>query len=112
MRAPLAVVVVLVGCTRGDDVPAPAIAALTPASGVAGDVVVISGSDFCQTPEVDDEATCLHTGAVAFGSVPATATAWSDHEVQVGVPEGLTVPVQVRVQVAGRSSNGATLTPR
>lgn len=112
MRAPLALLVALVGCTRGDDVPAPAIAALTPASGAAGDVVVISGSDFCQNPEPDDEATCLHTGTVAFGSVPATAAAWSDHEIQVGVPAGLTVPVQVRVQVAGRSSNGATFTPR
>ena len=32
MRAPLALLVALVGCTRGDDVPAPAIAAVLAAN--------------------------------------------------------------------------------
>ena len=112
MRASeLALCVLLGACTAGDDVPAPHISALIPDQAPGGAVIEITGNYFCQLPDVREDVPCTITGAVEFGTVPGTATLWTDTLIMVEVPQGLTVPVRVRVLAGGHTSNSITFTP-
>jgi len=112
MRASeLMLLALLSACTAGDDVPAPQIAAVTPDHAPSGTVIGISGSYFCQAPAIENDVPCNVSGAVLFGTVPGVATQWSDTEIMVEVPDGLTMPVPVRVQAGGHTSNAVTFTP-
>ncbi len=76
--------------------PPPAITALTPAVGNAGQVVTISGSAFGATEGIS---------AVTFNGLLARVNTWSDTGLSVVVPRDVSSgPVAVRV--AGRPSNG------
>ena len=112
MRTAIVLALGVAACSRGDDVPAPHVAAVEPASGIAGEVVRVVGSDFCQNPEPVDDGSCAAMGVVTFGSAPATTVAWADAEIAVEVPAGLVGPVGVRVGVGGHVSNAVTFTVR
>jgi hypothetical protein len=108
---PLALCLVLVGaCSQSDDVPAPHIASVNPAHGVAGSTVTVSGSDFCQQPvTTDDPLACANVGVVSFGVAPTNTVEYADDSISVEVPNG-TGTVQVVVSSNGRSSNGVDFT--
>jgi hypothetical protein len=59
----------------------PSITSLTPASGLIGTSVTVSGTGFLAAQG---------TGSVAFGTSEASITSWEDTEVVCVVPEGLT----------------------
>ncbi len=76
--------------------PAPAIAAVTPSSGNAGQLVIVSGSAFGATEG---------TSTVTVNGLLASVTSWSDRSVSVVLPRDVSSgPVVVRV--GGRPSNG------
>ncbi len=70
---------------------------LTPLA-LAGQTVVLHGGQFGAG------------GQVYFGDLPADASAWSDEEITVLVPEGASGDVPVRVDVDGAPSNALALT--
>ncbi len=102
---------VLVGCSAGDDVPAPLISNIVPAHGVPGAVVQVHGSDFCQRPAgTTDDPNCDVAGTVHFGAAPATPASWMDTAILVEIPAGITGGVRVQVIAAGRMSNTVPFT--
>jgi hypothetical protein len=92
----------LLGCSAGDDVPAPLIASVTPSHGTPGTSVMIIGDYFCQEPEGDQ---CDNGGTVAFDATPANVGMYSEHTIMVEVPGVTPGVVDVTVTAAGRTSN-------
>jgi hypothetical protein len=80
--------------------PAPAITSLTPASGLVGASVTISGANFGATQG---------SSTVTFNGTAATPTSWSASSIVVAVPTGATSG-NVVVTVGGVSSNGVAFT--
>lgn len=84
----------------GDSVPD--LVSITPTSGTAGSVVTLTGCDFGAE---------RGTSYVSFGNVQASEyLSWSDKEIEVKVPEGVTGTVQVTVTTAQGTSNGVSFT--
>jgi IPT/TIG domain-containing protein len=106
----LALCALLGACAANEDVPAPLVSSVTPDHAPRGSVVRILGDHFCQLPE-GDEGPCDARGTVQFGTIPGTTTLWTDTEIMVEVPQGLTMEVQLRVVTGARSSNTVTFTP-
>jgi hypothetical protein len=98
-----------VACTANDDIPAPAIASVTPNQATPGTPVVIAGSYFCQQTEAGsgetDPLACRVTGAVLFGTAQTDAQQYTDTSITVDVPQLAAGTVSVAVTVAGRVSN-------
>ena len=114
-RRALLAFAVLVGCTANDDIHPPSIGAITPDRAQPGSTVSITGNYFCAQPEADDgddvdPLACVNTGAVSFGTVPATVGQYTDTMITVEVPDGMRGVVTVHVSVAGRTSDGASFT--
>jgi hypothetical protein len=82
------------------DVPAPAIASLSPASGPVGASVTITGTNFGQTQGAS---------IVSFSGTPANATSWSPTAVVATVPNSVTSG-NVTIRVNGLTSNGVGFT--
>jgi hypothetical protein len=83
------------------DVPAaPSIVSLTPASGLSGTVVTITGTNFGVTQGAS---------SITFNGTTATPTGWSATSIVVPVPAGATTG-NVVVTVGGLASNGVLLT--
>lgn len=81
-------------------VPPPTITSLTPSSGVVGQTVTVTGTNFGVTQG---------SSSVAFNGVTATPTAWSQTSVTAPVPAGATTgPVVITVNA--QPSAGATFT--
>ena len=80
--------------------PSPTITSLTPASGLVGTSVTITGTNFGATQS---------TSAVTFNGTPATPSSWSATSIVVSVPSGATTG-SVLVTVNGAASNGLTYT--
>ena len=78
----------------------PSITSLSPASGLVGTAVVISGANFGSTSGA---------GSVQFNGTAATATSWSATSISVQVPVGATTGAVV-VTVGGQASNGVSFT--
>lgn len=74
---------------------APAISALLPASGPAGTLVTISGSNF---------GVSQGTSSVTFGQLSSTPSQWSSNRIVVAVPSSA-VTGSVVVTVSGQASN-------
>jgi hypothetical protein len=111
MRALVVAAALLVGCSANDDIPAPAVATVMPDHAPAGEVVVVSGSFFCQRPaNVTDDPDCDVAGTVHFGEVPGTATSWMDTAITVEVPAGAVGRADVEVIAGGRASNSIAFT--
>ena len=108
----LVLVVWLAGCTANDDVPAPQLSAVSPASARAGSVVTITGAYLCQQPDTgnEDPLSCANMGSVQFGTSPATPTLWSDTTISVEVPSLAPATLDLSALVAGRSSNAISFT--
>jgi hypothetical protein len=100
------------GCAANDDVPPPAISAITPDHASPGAVVAITGAYFCQRPPRvgNEDPACTTTGVVYFGASPGAPTTWSDNAIMVEVPGGVTCAVAVAVTAAGRTSNQVSFT--
>lgn len=114
MRAAIALaVLMLAACSANDDVPAPAVASITPDHAAPGTAVVIAGSYFCQQPadgsDVDPLA-CKTMGTVQFGTDQVEPQQYTDTSITVDVPQASAGAVSVRVTVAGRASNGVDFT--
>jgi hypothetical protein len=101
--------VALAACSAGDDVPAPAIGAITPGRAAAGVGVTVSGSYLCQNPRTGDDdvdpLACEHVGTVLFDVVPGLVMSYADTMVLVEVPALAQGRFSVVVSVAGRTSN-------
>jgi hypothetical protein len=110
----LLLAVLAAACSANDDIPAPSVGSVVPDRGAAGTLVLVSGMYFCQAPENgsddDPDPMCTSTGDVHFGAAPGTPTNWSDTQIQVEVPDGLSGPVDLTVIAAGRASNAITFT--
>ena len=90
----------------GEDLPAPRIAAIVPASGAAGVTVMIEGDHFCPIPDTGDPpVTCDGAGLVRFGPTTADTSRWADQEIDAIVPALPPGRVDVTVTVGGSSSN-------
>jgi YD repeat-containing protein len=76
----------------------PVISLLNPSSGIVGQSITITGSNFGATQG---------TSTVTFNSTTATATAWSPTSIIVRVPAAATTGPVV-ITVAGLTSNGST----
>jgi uncharacterized protein (TIGR03437 family) len=85
---------------------------ITPASGSAGERVVLTGTRLCGDRGVTDSGACeaLPVGHVSFGidpQVDAGIVAWSDERIEALVPMSAPIgDVLVVVTVDGRTSNG------
>jgi hypothetical protein len=100
--------VLALGCSAGDDVPAPAVSAVVPDHASPGVTVMIVGDYFCQQPETggeEDPLACANMGAVLFGTTPATVAFYAEQMISVEVPPLDSGKVNVAVSVAGRHSN-------
>jgi hypothetical protein len=97
------------GCTQSDDVPAPAIASVSPDHAPAGASVMIAGQGFCQQPDTggEDPLACANMGLVEFGQVPGSIGSYTDDMISVEVPALASGPTTITVAVAGRRSNRA-----
>ena len=103
--------VLLVACSASDDIPAPMISSVQPASAPGGSVVTVTGSFFCQQPDTGDEdPICDTPGEVQFGAAPGTITSWTDTAVMVEVPQALVGAVSLDLVANGRQSNSVTFT--
>lgn len=102
------------GCSANDDVPAPSVGSVVPDHGSAGSLVLVNGMYFCQSPADgsgdNPDPMCDSTGDVHFGAAPGTPTDWSDTQISVEVPDGLSGPVDLTVIAGGRESNSITFT--
>ena len=110
-----ALIALLVGaCTANDDVPAPAVASVTPDHASPGTPVTIAGSYFCQQPDTGsddvDPLACKVTGTVLFGTDQVEAEQYTDTSISVSVPQTSLGAVNVAVTVAGRVSNSVQFT--
>jgi hypothetical protein len=104
----IAVAVVLAACSANDDIPAPVLASATPSSANVGTIIMLSGSYLCQQPEGSDDSdplACAHTGAVAFGEMPANVTQYTDSSITAQVPDLPAGDTQVSVATGGRETN-------
>jgi YD repeat-containing protein len=81
-------------------VPQPATTNLSPASGLVGTAVTVSGLNFGATQG---------TSSITFNGVAATPTSWSASSIVAAVPAGVTTG-SVVVTVAGALSNSVTFT--
>lgn len=92
----------LAGC-NGDNgkTSTPSLSAITPASGVAGSSVTLTGSNFGATQG---------TSTVNFGATAATVTAWSATSITAKVPALAAGSVNVTVTVGGNASNSEPFT--
>jgi hypothetical protein len=111
VRAAIAVLWVGAACTANDDVPAPAIASITPGGGRPDTSVVVLGNYFCQqpAPEPGDEfapLACRAMGTLHFDIETATITGYTDTSITAIVPEAAPGQMRVHLAVGGRSSNG------
>ena len=96
----------LAACSANDDIPAPQVSAVLPATATSGAVVTVEGSYFCQRPATGNEdPLCTSTGEVSFGASPGTISQWTDTAITVEVPQGIAGTVDLTVIVNGRSSN-------
>jgi Bacterial Ig-like domain (group 3)/IPT/TIG domain/Galactose oxidase, central domain/Kelch motif len=78
--------------------PGPTIGTVTPSSGTVGTPVTIGGANFGANEG---------TSTVTFNSIVAPVSSWSDSQVSVSVPAGVTgTNIPVLVTVAGVPSNG------
>ena len=113
MRVALAVML-LAACSANDDVPAPAVASVTPDHAAPGTAVVIAGSYFCQQPDDGsddvDPLACKTMGTVEFGTDQVEPQQYTDTSITVDVPQASAGAVSVRVTVGGRASNGVDFT--
>ena len=82
----------------------PAMDSVTPDSAAEGTVVTIGGSNF--GPSI---GALQGTSGVSFNGVWATASSWSDTEIQVAVPPGASTG-EVLVTVSSQSSAGVEFT--
>ncbi len=109
------------GSFSGDDddqVPAPRIDELLPATARAGEMVEVVGSGFCgDAGTMEDGETCATpvSGIVSFGIgdqvARGTVVSWKAGRIQVTVPPGLPAGVtSVVVTVSGVPSNAVDLT--
>jgi len=80
-------------------IPAPSISSLNPTSGLVGQAVTVTGSNF---------GSMQSAGTVTFNGVAAAVTNWSTTSIGVTVPSATTGPVVVTV--GGQTSNGVTFT--
>ena len=90
--------------STGDD---PIIESIAPATGVAGDVITITGSNFGDY----DQATCkvYFNNELAVIKAEGTDIQWFDDEIQAVVPTRATTG-PVTVVVGDKTSNGVTFT--
>lgn len=107
--------VVHVACSANDDVPAPAIASVSPARAMIGSAIAISGSGFCQQPLEDDgdeqdPLACAHVGTVQFGTASVSPVEYADTVVTAVIPDLPPGAIEVRISVAGRATNAVSLT--
>ncbi len=80
-------------------VPAPVLNAITPASGLAGSVVTLSGANLGAG------------GTVTIGGVTAATSAWSTTAITATVPAGLTAGAKnVTVTSGGKTTNAVSFT--
>lgn len=77
----------------------PAITAINPISGIAGNAVTITGTNFG----------AIVSGSVTFNGILASITSWSNTSIVVTVPSGVTTGPVV-VIAGGQSSNSVTFT--
>ncbi|MBP6840097.1 MAG: hypothetical protein KA190_22560 [Kofleriaceae bacterium] len=107
--APGLAVIAALACSAGDDVPAPRLSALQPASGAPGLVVEVLGEYLCQVPHPDEgeePAVCPSLDATLwFGTVAAPADVVDDTRATATVPVLAPGAVDVHLTVAGRGSN-------
>ncbi len=102
---------VVLGCSANDDVPAPLIATVVPDQAPVGATVMVTGEYFCQQPNTgSDDPTCDVSGSVRFDVVPGTPSSWSDTAIMVEVPSGVSGAAPVSVIAAGRVSNSVAFT--
>jgi O-glycosyl hydrolase len=81
---------------RGGSVDAPSLSSVTPASGLPGEAIVLSGSGFGATASAS---------TVRFGGVAATILKWSDTSITASVPTSLPAgSTTVNVSVGGRTT--------
>jgi IPT/TIG domain len=109
------VALALCACSANDDVPAPAIASVSPARAMSGTSIAISGSAFCQQPPGDeggeqDPLACEHVGVVQFGASSVAPVQYTDTAVTAVIPDLPPGPIALRISVAGRVSNAFSLT--
>ena len=108
--APSGLVVVTVGGRESNGVaftverPAPVIEAVNPGFGPEGTPVAISGTSLGPAIEASQK-----WSGVSFNGVWASASAWSDTEIRVAVPAGVSSGLIV-VTVGEQSSNGSAFT--
>ncbi|HEX4422382.1 MAG TPA: IPT/TIG domain-containing protein [Kofleriaceae bacterium] len=104
------------GCSANDDVPSPMLSNVQPDHASPGALVTLTGDHFCQqpqpTPGDDDEGppVCDSTGDVHFGAAPGTPAMWSDTQISVEVPDGISGRVDLTVIAGGRASNAISFT--
>lgn len=79
-------------------IPAPTISSISPDTGVAGQAVTLTGTNFTASQ-----------GTVTFNGVPGNISTWTDTSIVATAPGGVTSgPVVAAIN--GQSSNGATFT--
>lgn len=103
-------VLLLAGCTAGDDLPAPVLSSISPEHALGGTAVTIQGEYLCQQPETEDPSSCANIGTVFFGQTPATVGDYGETMIQADVPELASASYPVSVIVAGRRSNAVSFT--
>ncbi len=107
----LALAVLVAACSANDDVPAPLISNVTPDQAIAGQVVTVNGSYFCQRPAgTTDDPNCNVAGTVHFGAAPGTPTDWQDTAILVEVPAEVSGVANVEVVAGGKTSNTVAFT--
>jgi hypothetical protein len=101
------VLVAITACTRGDDVPSPAISTITPDHAQPGVTITIAGDFFCQQPEEEerDPFACANVGGVEVGQVPATVGMYTDTLITFEVPNLPSGSVGIAVVVHAHRSN-------
>jgi hypothetical protein len=115
VRIVLGIAVASLGCTAGDDIHTPSIASVNPTRATIGTSIVVSGSYFCAqvepaVPDDIDPLACKNIGTVQFGSLPVSASQYTDTEITVPVPDVSPGSIQLRVSVSGRTSNQVSFT--
>lgn len=114
VKAPTFVMVAFaIGCTAGEDLPAPMISSISPTHATPGISVTIAGQYLCQQQETDGEVdplACANIGTVAFGQTPATVGMYTEQAITAEVPGLGAAGYSVSVSVAGRRSNTLSFT--
>jgi len=96
-------------CSANDDTPSPQLSDVQPNPAPAGAIVTLTGDHFCPRPATappgDDNQLCDAPGDVHFGAAPGTPTTWSNTQIDVEVPDGISGRVDLTVIAGGRPSN-------